>query len=202
MFINTSKNDSNDKKNQKNQNNQTNYFQMNKINAGEYNIHFYLENNNIQLDNIIDFHLIKLLYELNQDIYEKIDLKIVNDNEATLLAISKHLFQDLGITQKYTHLKITKTIQDTNKIVFDLQTVKTSQSEDSTMYLIPQKAELLPIEHFIIVCNVINKHKIDITIDFKIDTDTIELPVFVESALCKIFIKMFKRVKQFIENIR
>jgi hypothetical protein len=175
---------------------------MNKVANGEYNIHFYLENNNIHLDNIIDFNLIKLLYELNHDIYEKIELKIVNDTEVTLLAISKHLFQDLGISQKYTHLNITKKIQDTNKIIFDLQTVNPNSTEYSMTHLIPKKAEQLPIEHFIIVCNVINQHKIEFTIDFKIDTDTIELPVFVESALCKIFVKMFKRVKQFIENIR
>jgi len=178
-------------------------FQIKKIISGEYNIHFYLENNNIQLDNIIDFHLIKLLYELNQDIYEKIDLKILDNTQATLLAVNKHLFQDLGISQKYTHLKINKNIiKHDNKIIFDLQTVKTKQDEEPLSHLIPKKAERLPIEHFIIVCNVINKHKIEIAIDFKIDTDTIELPVFVESALCKIFIKMFKRVKQFIENIR
>lgn len=185
-----------------NDNNQNNNFQMNKINSGEYNIRFYLENSSIQLDNIIDFHLIKLLYELNQDIYEKIEFKIFNDTQATLLAINKHLFQDLGISQKYSHLNITKKIQGSNKIIFDLQTVKSNSTELSMSHLIPKKAEGLPIEHFLIVCNVINKHKIDITIDFKIDTDTIELPVFVESALCKIFIKMFKRVKQFIENIR
>jgi len=179
-----------------------NNFQLNKVASGEYNIHFYLENNDIRLDNIIDFHLIKLLYELNQDIYEKIDLKIVNDTEATLLAISKHLFQDLGITQKYSHLKITKTLQETKKIIFDLQTIKSNSTDFSMSHLIPKKAKQLPIEQFIIVCNVINQHKIDITIDFKIDTDTIELPVFVESALCKIFVKMFKRVKQFIENIQ
>ena len=68
-------------------------FQMNKINAGEYIIQFNLENNNIQLNNIIDFHLLKLLYDLNMDIYEKIDLKILDKNEAILLAINKHLFQ-------------------------------------------------------------------------------------------------------------
>ena len=112
------------------------------------------------------------------------------------------MFQDLGISQKYTHVNITKKIQGTSKIIFDLQTVKPNSSELSMSHLIPEKAEQLPIEQFIIACHVINHHKIDITIDFKIDTDTIELPDFVESALCKIFIKMFKRVKQFIENIR
>jgi hypothetical protein len=175
---------------------------MNKIANGEYNIKFHLENNKIQLDNIIDFHLIKLLYELNQDIYEKIDLKIFNDTQATLLAINKHLFQDLGISQKYTHLEITKKKEELNKIIFDLQTIKINPQEHSLSHLIPEKAERLPIEQFLVVCNIINKHKIEILIDFKIDIDTIELPDFVENALCKIFIKMFKRVKQFIENIQ
>jgi len=175
---------------------------MNKVSSGEYNIQFYLENNNIQLDKIIDFNLIKLMYELNQDIYEKIDLKICNENQAILLAISKHLFQDLGISQKYSHLKISKTLVRTGKIIFDLQTQKTDPSERSMSFSIPEKAEQLPIEQFIIACNVINQHKIEFGINFKIDIDTIELPDFVENLLCKIFIKMFKRVKQFIENIQ
>jgi hypothetical protein len=97
-----------------------NNFQMNKVANGEYNIQFYLENKNIQLANAIDFNLIKLLYELNQDIYEKIDLKIFNDTQATLLAINKHLFQDLGISQKYSHLKISKNIVGNGKIIIDI----------------------------------------------------------------------------------
>jgi hypothetical protein len=182
--------------------NKDNNFQIVKKNSGEYNTRFYLENKNIQLDNILDFHLIKLLYELNKDIYEKIDLKIFNDTQATLLAINKHLFQDLGISQKYTQLKITKKKEELNKIIFDLQTIKINPQEHSLSHLIPEKAERLPIEQFLVVCNIINKHKIEILIDFKIDIDTIELPDFVENALFKIFIKMFKRVKQFIENIQ
>ena len=174
---------------------------MNKINIGEYNIHFYLENNNIQLNNIIDFHLLKLLYDLNMDIYEKIDLTIIDDTQATLLAINKHLFQDLGISQKYSLLKIKKNIlKKENKIVFDLQSIKKTNVKEIPQ--VPEKAEQMPIERFIITCNVINKHKIEIIIDFKIDTDLIKLPDFMENALCKIFIKMFKRVKQFIENIQ
>jgi hypothetical protein len=48
-------------------------FQMNKVTSGEYNIKFYLENKNVHLAKAIDFNLIKLLYALNQDIYQKID---------------------------------------------------------------------------------------------------------------------------------
>jgi hypothetical protein len=179
-----------------------NNFQMNKISSGVYKIQFSLENNNIRLDNIIDFHLIKLLYELNQDIYDKIEFKVSNDTQATIVAINKHLFQDLGISQKYSHLKINKNIvKQENRIIFDLQSIKTT-AEHSMMYSISEKAQQLPIERFIIVCNLINQHKTEIMIDFKIDIDTIELPDFVENAICKIFMKMFKRVKQFIENIQ
>lgn len=184
-------------------NNDNSNFQINKVNSGEYNIQFYLENKNIHLSKVIDFHLIKLLYELNHDIYEKIDLNILNDNEANLLAINKHLFQDLGISQKYTHLRIKKNIvEEKGKIIFYLQPIKNNSGENSILLVIPEKAEQLPIEQFIIVCNVINQHKIEIEIDFKIDIVMIELPDFVENLLCKIFVKMFKRVKQFIENIQ
>jgi hypothetical protein len=173
---------------------------MNKINAGEYIIQFNLENNNIQLNNIIDFHLLKLLYDLNMDIYEKIDLKILDKNEAILLAINKHLFQDLGITQKYSLLKIKKNIfTKENKIVFELQSIKNTNVKEIPQ--VPEKAEQMPIEKFTIVCNVINQHKIEVIIDFKIDIDLFQMPDFVENVLRKIFLKMFKRIKQFIDNI-
>lgn len=83
---------------------------IDKINHGEYKLSFNLENNNIHLTSIIDFNIIKLLYELNKDIYDKIDLNIINNNEADLLVINKHLFQDLGLSQKYSYFKIKKTV--------------------------------------------------------------------------------------------
>ena len=179
-----------------------NNFQMNKINVCEYKIQFYLENKNIYLHNIIDFGLVKLFYDLNQDIYEKIDLNILSDTEATLLAINKHLFQDLGISQKYTYLKIKKTIiQDEKKIIFDSKSQRPEEISSLQKQLIPEKAKQSPIEEFLVVCNIINQHKIELNIDLKLDMTLVELPNFVENLLRKIFLKMFKRVKQFIENI-
>ena len=93
---------------------------IDKIIHGEYKISFSLENKNIHMINIIDFNIIKLLYELNKDLYEKIDLNIINDNEAVLLVINKHLFQDLGLSQKYSYFKIKKTVFENRNIIFDL----------------------------------------------------------------------------------
>jgi len=186
-----------------NTSNTSNNFQITKINPGKYNIHFYLENNSINLEKMIDFHLIKLLYDLNPDIYEKIELKILNDRDAIILAINKHLFQDLGMTQKYSYVAIDKQIKGTMKL-FHLQSINTTRNNEneSMIHLIPTNAEQLPIEYCNIACDSIHQNKIEVTIDFKLDVDSIELPDFMENIVCSLFAKMFKRAKQFIENMQ
>jgi len=112
------------------------------------------------------------------------------------------LFQDLGITQKYTYLKIKKTIlEKEGKIIFDSEPHCVTELTLLQKQLIPEKAKQSPIEQFLVVCNIVNEHKIKLNIDIKLDMKLIELPHFVENLLRKIFLKMFKRVKQFIENI-
>jgi hypothetical protein len=175
-------------------------FTIQRLELGSYNINLSFENKNIILGNIIDFNLIKLLYDLNQDIYEKIEFNKINDNEARLLAINRHFFQDLGISQKYLYLKITKAIyREDNKIVFILKSLDVQPSLNLN---IPAKAHQLPIEEFIISCDVIDQHKVVTNINFKINTQLVELPDFIETILCKIYLKMFKRLKQFIENVQ
>ena len=46
-----------------------------------YSLTFEMENNHIILSKIIDFNLVKLIYDLNKDIYEKANIKIINENE-------------------------------------------------------------------------------------------------------------------------
>ena len=52
-----------------------------KIKKNFYNLLFSMENNNIILEKIIDFNLVNIIYELNKDIYEKMNLTKINDNE-------------------------------------------------------------------------------------------------------------------------
>ena len=171
-----------------------------KIETGSYKINLSFENKNIVLANIVDFNFIKLLYDLNKDIYEKIELNKINDNEAVLLAINNHFFQDLGISQKFLYVKITKTIyREDNKIIFSLKSLNVDESFNLN---IQKHAEQLPIEDFIIRCDIIDQHKVTCNINFKIDTQLIELPDIIETVLCKIYVKIFKRLKQFIENVQ
>ena len=71
-----------------------------KIDDKKYNLSFSMENKNILIANIIDFSLFKLIYELNNDIYESVNLTKINENEAITVLVMKHLFEDLGLPQK------------------------------------------------------------------------------------------------------
>ena len=45
-----------------------------KISDKNYNLQFVIENKNIIMANIVDFSLLKLMYDLNVDIYESVQL--------------------------------------------------------------------------------------------------------------------------------
>ena len=81
-------------------------FEFLKVFKNKYSLKFSIENPNIILHKIIDFSLIKLMYDLNADIYEKINLEKINDNEAIMTILMKHLFEDLGLPQKFSHINI------------------------------------------------------------------------------------------------
>ena len=51
-----------------------------KIDDKKYNLSFSMENKNILIANIIDFSLFTLIYELNGDIYESVNLTKINEN--------------------------------------------------------------------------------------------------------------------------
>ena len=98
------------------------------------------------------------------------------------------------------YVKITKTIyREDNKIIFSLKSLNVDESFNLN---IQKHAEQLPIEDFIIRCDIIDQHKVTCNINFKIDTQLIELPDIIETVLCKIYVKIFKRLKQFIENVQ
>jgi len=166
-----------------------------KIKKNYYNLLFSMENNNINLDKIIDFNLVNIIYELNQDIYEKMILKKINENEVIVNFLIKHFFEDLGLPQRFSYLHIKKVFEN-NIIFFEAQTIKSERPLD-----MPHDSELLNIEKIHIICNIITPHKIVFVINI-IFHDNVNIPPFAEKMVGIIINKIFKRVKQFIENVR
>ena len=167
-------------------------FKREKIN--HYNLTFSMENNNINLPKIIDFGLIKLIYDLNPDVYEKVNIEKINDNEITATILMKHLFEDLGLPQRYSYINMNKTIED-NKIIFKSHSIK-----DKKPLNMPQDSQLMSIENLICTCDVITEHKIHFSASIIFDKDMF-VPPFVEKMFGMILHKIFKRIKQFIEKL-
>jgi hypothetical protein len=164
-------------------------------NNNNYSLSFQMENNNIVLSKIIDFNLIKLIYDLNSDIYDKINMQIINENEAIINALMKNLFEDLGLPQRFTHLRIKKTIEN-ERIIFESQSIVGEKPPN-----MPINSELMPIKNLICLCDIITPHKIEFKYNILFE-NTMVIPSSIEKIIGMILFKILNRVKQFIENVR
>lgn len=163
--------------------------------TNNYNLSFTMQNNNIILSKIIDFNLVKLIYDLNSDIYEKINIQHINENEVKINFLMKHLFEDLGLPQRFSYMYMSKVIED-NCIKFISQTIKNERPDG-----MPCDSELLPIQNMDCNCKIIDNHVIQFSCNIVFDSIMI-VPPIAEKMVGLILYKIFYRVKQFIENIR
>jgi hypothetical protein len=170
-------------------------FNFIKNTKNSYSLSFTMENNNIILANIIDFNLVKLIYDLNGDIYEKVQLNKINDNEVIMIMLIKHLFEDLGLPQRYTHVHMKK-ISEENKITFISQSIYSGRPQG-----MPIDSEQMQIKNMICECNILTPHNIGFKCNI-IFEDKMNVPAFAEKMVGLILFKIFSRVKQFIENVR
>lgn len=160
-----------------------------------YSLSFSIQNNSIVLSKIIDFNLIKLIYELNPDVYEKINMNVINENEAVSNLLMKHLFKDLGLPQRFSYLRINKIVEQ-NSIQFISQTIKYEIPEG-----MPPDAELMPIKNMVCDCRIITPHQIQFICNIQFE-NTMSVPPVAEKLVGLILYKIFNRVKQFIDNVR
>jgi hypothetical protein len=170
-------------------------FKITRNTKNNYSLEFTIENKNIVLPKIIDFNLFNLIYELNPDIYDKMELKKLNEKDAIITILMKNLFEDLGISQKFNYMYIQK-FKDSEKIIFKGETIHNNRPD-----CVPEEAELTQIKDLTCVCYVLTNHKILISFTIILDEKMI-IPPFVEKLFTNILFKIFKRVKQFIENTR
>jgi hypothetical protein len=170
-------------------------FKFSKIGANNYNTTFSIENPSIILAKVINFDIIKLIYELNPDIYEYVNLEKVNENEAIITLVMKHFFEDLGMPQRYSYMRMKKT-QEKNIIIFEGEAIRTIRPVN-----VPLDAQLVAFETITSTCEIVTPHKIKFTHNISFQS-TRNVPPYVEKVVSIITNKIFKRVKQFIENIR
>ena len=164
---------------------------MKLLDKNKYELSFEIENNNINLTKLLNFHLMKVIYEVNKDIFDDFSLDIHSDNEADIYLSFKHFFEDLGFPKRYSLLHVNMH-NDTNSVIFTANTRYNTFHKNAN-------ATILPIDNLQITCNIETTHKIKIVNVITFNT-SFEIPGFVEKMSVQIFNKIFLRIKQFIEN--
>ena len=89
-------------------------------------LQFVAENNNLNMYNMINLDIYNLMFKLNKDNFEKIELcdvtpsmQIVQHdkilNEVNVLFLFKHFASDLGIKPKYMYVRVTEVCEPNKK---------------------------------------------------------------------------------------
>jgi hypothetical protein len=164
-------------------------------NNSKYCCTFSMINNNIHLPSIINFELLKIIHTLNPDISETIEFEKISDNEVNCLIVVKNLFQDLGLPQKYSYLNMKKIFIDNKTILFHAVPIFTEIPQN-----LPANSESTNIHSIKCICDIITSHEIKFTFDIYLQENFYVAP-FLEKMIGLIIHKLFKRVKQFIENV-
>jgi hypothetical protein len=169
-----------------------------KLTDNEYTVAFAIKNNQFILPSIINFDMVKLIFDLNPDIYEKSILqKNTALDNAIICSLMKDIYSELGIPQSYVCMSV-EIVKFSDVIKFKCEPLpdKTIPAEFSG---IPE-LYLLPIKNLSIDCNILTNHHIDINCRINIEDD-VEIEPFIEKMVMSIVNKIFIRLKQFIENL-
>ena len=162
-----------------------------------YDILYNVKNHNIYLSQIINFDLIKLIYEINKDVFEDFNIEIINENEANIYLLLKHYFKELGFPKRYLYLNLQKEKKE-NNIQFKFKTIYDDLPNINNF---PSDVIILPIDTMNVNYDFISDHNLKANHNI-IFLSTFEIPDFIEKLTLTIFSNMFLRTKQFIENIK
>ena len=157
-------------------------------------LQFNLENNNKNLHDIINLNMYSLLFNLNKDNIENIEIKKWNSlNEVEVLFLFKPFGKDLGVKPKYMYIKTNACISS-NKHVYTSIDIDYPNCEEVKNY------EKVKNAISTMIVNFDSNHKININYIFKFDLIQ-SLPIYMENILGLIMKKMFLNLKKFIELV-
>lgn len=172
-----------------------------KVTDETFNISFTVENSQ-DVRPLINLNLIKLLHDLNPDLFESYSGVNRDENEQHIYILFKDLFADLGIPQYYYNFSLASCSsnananQDSSTIRFIITPINYLENinTDSTTLM------FVPLTNCEIVCTLINNTLGHFNIT--VHTTNAELfNSFFEKMVAMIVYKVVNRLKQFITTI-
>ena len=173
----------------------------------EYTISFSIKNNKLNIVEICNFSLWKLLFKLNEKYID--DVIVTNDYEKCkdridVLIIYKNIMNEYINYCRYSYITITK--EEIHNDSNELTKIIFTSNPCSDNMLIPDKLKnsnykRIDDEHDSLTLNIINKNNISFEKKFMINLEEDNLPIFVEDFLAKLLRKILLNLKVFIEAI-
>jgi hypothetical protein len=159
-----------------------------------FSLQLNVENVNKNLHDIVNLNMYNLIFRLNTDNFEKIEVKKwISPTEVEILFLFKPFGKELGIKPKYMYVKTIQQITNEKHIYtsFDID--------------YPNIGELVNYEKVkntisTMVVNFESNFRINISYIFKLEL-TNSLPIYMENILGLIMKKMFLNLKNFIEMV-
>jgi len=174
--------------------NKENIFLKREKSCNIFLLQFTLDNKNKNLHDIININMYSLLFNLNKDNFEKIEIKKwISPNEVEVLFLFKPFGKELGIKPKYMYIK---TVGETTneKHVYTSYDIDYPNMEELSKY---DKVKNMIST---MVVNFESNFKVNINYIFKFDL-THTLPIYMENILGLTMKKMFLSLKNFIEML-
>jgi hypothetical protein len=170
-----------------------NGFQFFNNDLNHYSTNFEIKSTKLDLTEILNFDLMKLVYDLNPEIFEDCKIEKISETKAKFIILFKPFFKDIGLPQRFAYVEINREVID-DKIIFTGK----SLSETPSIF-IPDGCLQLPTKKMRYECVMVNKNHTKITQNIYLET-SFKIQPFIEKFIGNILIKIFLRVKQFIEN--
>ena len=157
-------------------------------------LQFNLENKNKNLHDIININMYSLLFNLNKDNFEKIEIKKwISPNEVEVLFLFKPFGKELGIKPKYMYIKTVVEVKN-EKHVYTSFDIEYPNIEELSKY------EKVKNTISTMVINFESDFRININYIFKFELTHL-LPIYMENILGLTMKKMFLSLKNFIEMV-
>jgi hypothetical protein len=177
-------------------------FIFSRIQKHKYRVVTKIENNNIQIKKVVDFHIIQLIFEINKEFFEKIHLDVnASGDNAYLCLMLRNLFEKIGFKQQCLSLQLTKVEPNESTIVF------VGNKDDITInsYIDAKKGngfEIIPLEKFTIITQLHSNHVLELIMDIELAETNRKITYIVEKAFGMLLKHVFLKTKRFIEAIK
>lgn len=159
-----------------------------------YNLNFNTISSNFNFQKYSNFNIYKLLYLLNKDLVESIDIINQNsDNEADILIIFKEIGDMIKIPKNYIYITVNK-LSNNNGIIFE------SVNNNNTSEIINKIKNCTKTTCECSILKIKNNNNIlniDYTFKFNID---FQKSIYIDNIISLLIKKVFYKLKVFIEN--